>query len=543
MSEPAPPRDPAGGDAPAAPEPHDSTQPTVISEPPVSVELVEPWSQDPDDIAEHATIPSLRQAPFQSVPTAPVRLEAEAGASESTGLPEAGVTDELSRAIAEGDVVAGRYLLRRFLGSGGMGRVFEAQHLELQISVAVKLLHRFLASDPENVERFRREALAASLLQHPNVVRVLDFGSHADTFYIVMDLVEGLSLNGWLQQLEAPPSLAQVGSLVGQLLEVLDLAHEQGVVHRDVKPENVILDRDERGRLVARLTDFGLARLRNPRLATQSMTREDYVAGTPGYMSPEQCRSLRVGPASDLYAVGCVLTELLQLKPLFAGETAMDVIAQQMFVPVPTLARPAGAEPVPESLERLRRALLAKQPEQRPASAREALEWLEEALSSGVGAQRPSERVGLAATPRVERTPAWSYPPAVLVDAGPFLEVALVRVGDATGVDTGCITACAALDVGLTAFAADAEALREAELVLLDAGADVAAARAVLARIRADSARVGVLVCLRAPSASDLRELIEAGAAEFARYPLEPEVLVRKLRRVQAKIARQQRAR
>ena len=260
-------------------------------------------------------------------------------------------------------------------------------------------------------------------------------------------------------------------------------------------------------------------------------------------MSPEQCRSLRVGPASDLYAVGCVLTELLQLKPLFAGETAMDVIAQQRFVPVPALARPPGAEPVPDALEGLRRALLAKQPEQRPSSAHEALQWLDEALSAEGGARRPSQRVGLAATPRVARTPAWSSPPAVLVDAGPFLEVALLRVGDGAGVDTDCITGCAALDVGLTAVEFGSEALAQAELVLLDAGADVAAARDALARIRAASGGAGVVVCLRAPSASDLRELIEAGAAEFARYPLDPEAITRKLRRVRAKVLRQQRPR
>ncbi len=544
MSDPAPPpHDPTGVVAPAAPEPRDSPRPTVVSEPPVSAALPPPRPAEEDAFADQATIPSVHQASFQSVRTAPVRLEVGAVAPASTGPSGTGSRPGSSPAAAEGDVVAGRYLLRRFLGSGGMGRVFEALHLELQIAVAVKLLHRFLASDPENVERFRREALAASLLQHPNVVRVLDFGSHADTFYIVMDFVEGISLNGWLQRLVGPPALAEVRSLVRQLLEVLALAHDQGIVHRDVKPENVIVSQDDQGHLVARLTDFGLARLHGSRLATQSLTREDYVAGTPGYMSPEQCRSLRVGPASDLYAVGCVLTELLQLKPLFAGETAMDVIAQQMFVPVPALARPPGAEPVPEALERLRRALLAKQPEQRPASAREALEWLDEAFSAEGGARRPSQRIGLAATPRAGRTPAWSSPPAVLVDAGPFLEVALLRVGDGAGVDAGLITGCAALDVGLTVVEFGSEALARAELVLLDAGADVAAARDALACIREASSGAGVLVCLRAPSAADLRELIEAGAAEFARYPLEPEAITRKLRRVRAKVLRQQRPR
>lgn len=490
---------------------------------------------DEDAPAEFATLQSQRTVLTRGAPTAPTSEQEPSAPASSPGF-------SLGRAPGEGDVIAGRFQLMRQLGSGGMGRVFEARHLELQIPVAVKLLHRFLASDSESVERFHREALAASWLQHPNVVRVLDFGAHADTFYIVMDLVRGISLSEWTEQRGGLPLLTEVQTLVGQILEVLALAHEQGIVHRDIKPENVIVTEDDQGRLSARLTDFGLVRLHHPRLPDQTPTRDDLVAGTPAYMSPEQCRSLRVGPATDLYAVGCLLTELLQLKPPYVGDTAMDVIAQQMFVPIPPLARPVDAEPVPESLEQLRRALLAKQPHQRPASAELALVWLNEALSAEPAGRRPSQRVGALTRPRSERAPprpgsSGSMPSP----ATRSLEVALLRIGNASGIDTHCIVGCAVHDVTLHVCESTTAPLALEGLVLLDAGGDVAGALAALTQIRAAAAPSGVLVCLQAPSAADLRDLIEAGAAEFARYPLSPELIVRKLRRVHTKYRRQYR--
>jgi eukaryotic-like serine/threonine-protein kinase len=261
-------------------------------------------------------------------------------------------------AIEVGHVLAGKYRLTRELGHGGMGRVFAAEQLDLGVEVAVKILFDFVALQPELVERFRREARATLLLNHPNVVRVFTYGEHDSSVYLVMELVEGRSLGEWLEQQGAPPSLEAVCAISTQILDALAAAHALGIVHRDLKPDNVLLT----DALAVKVVDFGLAHVDDPR-QEHSLTRADAVAGTPAYMSPEQSRSLRVGPASDLYAFGCVLTDLLQLAPPFRGDSPLDTISQHLFLAPPALSRPDGSEPIPPLLEKLRLELLAKNAE------------------------------------------------------------------------------------------------------------------------------------------------------------------------------------
>src|SRR5262249_50324119 len=157
----------------------------------------------------------------------------------------------------------------------------------------------------------------------------------------------------------------QVRAILLDLCDAFEAAHARGIVHRDLKPENILLT-ESNGKRTAKVVDFGLAHVELPYEEGPTLTKPDTMAGAPQYMSPEQCHSLRVGPSTDLYAMGCVLTALLQGQPPFKGKTSIEIIAAHLFLPPPPLSRPSEAEPVPAELERLRLDLLAKEPERRP---------------------------------------------------------------------------------------------------------------------------------------------------------------------------------
>ena len=266
-----------------------------------------------------------------------------------------------------GKVLANKYELQTRLGVGGMGEVYRATHLTLGVEVAVKIMHPQVAIIDEYTRRFRREAHAASLLHHRNVVRVTDFGEEQGLLYLVMELLRGESGAQWLHRSMIPPPLEEVAHVLSQVLDAFEAAHSAGIVHRDLKPENVFLAIEDDGKRIVKVVDFGLAHVDDYRDSGPTLTRQDIVSGTPEYMSPEQCRSLAVGASTDIYAIGCLLTEMLQLQPPFVGN-AVEVMTQQMFVPAPPLRRASTVPPVPPLLERLRLSLLAKHPEQRPQS-------------------------------------------------------------------------------------------------------------------------------------------------------------------------------
>jgi serine/threonine-protein kinase len=349
-----------------------------------------------------------------------------------------------------GRVVAGRYRLLRPLGSGGMGEVYVADHLTLGIRVAVKTMHEHVAAEPENIRRFAREAHAVSKLSHPNVVRVLDCGEDNGLLYIAMELLEGAALSDWIGQMRELPPLADVADILTQTLNALELAHASGIVHRDLKPENIFLLQAGGKRLV-KVLDFGLAHVEDPRDGASKLTKTDSFAGTPEYMSPEQCRSLAVGPSTDIYAVGCILTTLLQKSPPFTGAAIFDITSMHMFLPVPPLKRPAGAEPVPPLLDRLRLDLLSKSPSKRPGSAAEVRVRLAEAMSPEASAARlPSRKSEAGLGDREDRIPDWGSPAAQRSEAlgqnaEPALQpVGIVRSGQAGGVTQACETGLAA---------------------------------------------------------------------------------------------------
>ena len=201
-----------------------------------------------------------------------------------------------------GELFDNRYRIERRLGTGGMADVFLARDETLGRQVAIKILAERYAQDDAFVERFRREATAAAGLSHPNIVSVYDRGQAAGTSYIAMEYLNGPTLKDEITS-RAPLPEAEVVNWAMQALDALEFAHRQGVIHRDIKPHNMVLT--DEGRL--KVTDFGIARAAN----AQQMTEVGSIVGTAQYLSPEQARGLDVGPQSDLYSMGIVLYEML----------------------------------------------------------------------------------------------------------------------------------------------------------------------------------------------------------------------------------------
>lgn len=262
-----------------------------------------------------------------------------------------------------GAVVQDRYRVERLLGRGGVGEVFEATQLALGEKVAIKFLKATWAHDPELRARLRREAVALARLRHPGIVSVVDFGEHEGEPYVVMELVRGRSL----AKLEAggplPPHV--VGPIFEQVLVVLETAHAVGIVHRDMKPENVML-LDGPGDPHVKVLDFGLAHVDDPGDG-QRLTETGSVRGTPWYMSPEQCRGEDVGAATDVYAVGVMLYEAVAGAAPFTGDAA-SLMAQHLFLEPPRLAERGAPASTPVGLEPLLRRALHKDASRRPTA-------------------------------------------------------------------------------------------------------------------------------------------------------------------------------
>ncbi len=215
----------------------------------------------------------------------------------------------------------GRYRILRRLGSGGMAHVYYALHAVLERPLVVKVLHQHLARDPEMRERFRREAEAASQLVHPHICAIVDYGALGDTVYLVMPYLAGGSLADILVR-DRTVAAITASSICGQVATALDYAHRRGIIHRDVKPDNILFDEDGH----AIITDFGIATAR----FHARLTKTGRAMGTPHYMSPEQAMGRMVDGRSDLYAVGVMLYEMLVGIPPFDGADSYSVGYKQV---------------------------------------------------------------------------------------------------------------------------------------------------------------------------------------------------------------------
>src|SRR6201993_4398405 len=252
-------------------------------------------------------------------------------------------------------IIDGRYKVISRVGSGGMADVYLAEDQLLGRQGAVKLLHPHFAEDQEFVERFRREASSAAGLSHQNIVGIFDRGEWEGTYYIAMEYVAGRSLKVVLRE-DGAMDAASAIDIVVQILRAARFAHKRGVIHRDLKPHNVILD--EEGR--ARVPDFGIARA-----GASDMTLTGSVMGTAQYLSPEQAQGFTVSSASDLYSVGVILYELLTGAVPFEGESAVAIAFKQVSAAPrpPSQLNPA----LPLSLDAVVLRALAKDPLERYA--------------------------------------------------------------------------------------------------------------------------------------------------------------------------------
>src|SRR5256884_5308444 len=272
-----------------------------------------------------------------------------------------------------------RYVIKRKLGSGGMADVYLAEDQELGRPVALKLLDERHASDEQFVERFRREAQSAAGLNHPSIVSIFDRGYAEGTYYIAMEFLDGRTLKELLVK-NGPTPVPIAIDYARQILSALAFAHHNGIVHRDIKPYNIVVGGD--GRL--KVTDFGIARS-----GTSQMTEVGSIVGTAQYLSPEQARGAPVDPRSDLYSLGVVIYEMLTGKVPFTGDTPVEIAMKHLSqVPKPPSE---WREEVPHDLDAVVMRALAKDPEQRYGSAEELGADLARGARGGAGSRQTQD--------------------------------------------------------------------------------------------------------------------------------------------------------
>ena len=291
-----------------------------------------------------------------------------------------------------GDVLSDRYELEELVGTGGMSSVFRAHDRLLDRKVALKILHAHYSEDDEYIERFRREARAVAALSHPNIVTVIDRGEWEHKQFIVFEYVDGENLKTVIQR-RGPAPVATALELAMQIARGLSFAHQQGLVHRDVKPQNVLLNGDGQ----AKVTDFGIARSLD---VQHGMTQTGTVLGTSDYIAPEQAQGQRVDEHTDVYSLGVVLYELLTKEVPFPGENFVAVAMRHINEAPPPLRdkRPDVSPRLEAAVQRA----MAKRPEDRFQTMADFCAELEANLAESQGATV----VATPATPRRRSRPA-----------------------------------------------------------------------------------------------------------------------------------------
>ncbi|WP_428265926.1 serine/threonine-protein kinase [Haliangium sp.] len=392
---------------------------------------------------------------------------------------DGGLLQEIAADPLEGAVFADRYVIEHCVGEGGMGRVYRATHRRMSRPFAVKVLFGEHAAEKEMQARFAREAEAACRLRHPNVVSVTDFGETArGLFYLVMDWVDGPRLTDIVCE-QAPLPVARICDLTRQICLGLAHAHAQGLVHRDLKSENIVVDH-EGGREVVRIIDFGLA-VGVEADANARLTAEGTVYGTPAYMSPEQACGAPVDGRSDLYSLGVLVYEMLSGVLPFTG-TPMDIVRQNLNSDPPPIAARVPDLAVEPALEAIARRLMAKRPQDRFQSADEVIAALDaiEGAAAGATAAAATTTTANRTHPRLDtvrvgrfRWLRWAIPALAAVAAGAAL--LLWRSGGTTE-SAGAESTLAPVPASLEPTAAD-----DIELLGVDddhdRGSEVVAAR------------------------------------------------------------------
>jgi eukaryotic-like serine/threonine-protein kinase len=294
-----------------------------------------------------------------------------------------------------GQTISDRYKIERLLGEGGMGAVYQAEHTLMRKRMAIKVLHPEMTRLPEVVARFEREAMAAAHIDHPHVVTATDFGKLEDgSFFLALEFVEGKSLREVIAK--GRLELGRALHIGRQIAAALSRAHQLKIVHRDLKPENVMLVTRDGDPDFVKVLDFGIAKVQIGELTSGEergpgqpvLTQAGMVYGTPEYMAPEQALGQPVDARADLYALGCILYEMLCGVRPFDAESKVALLGMQVTAPVPPMAQKAPDASIPPEVEALVRKLLAKEANERTADAREVIEGLANILTPLVTAGR-----------------------------------------------------------------------------------------------------------------------------------------------------------
>ena len=403
----------------------------------------------------------------------------------------------------------GRYRIAELIGRGGMGTVYKAYHPDLDRFVAIKVLPDDLAEDLNSLKRFQMEAATVARLKHPNILSVFDFGDEDGVPFLVLELVDGGTLE---DRLQGPMDLQEVVCLLGPIASALDYAHSEGVVHRDIKPSNILIHRDG----TPTLADFGLAKIGH-HLALK-LTRAGNVLGTPEYMSPEQVTDEDIGPASDRYSLAVVAYEMLTGRVPFRAHTPVAVLMAHLQATVPPPHELAGE--LSAHLEDALRRGLAKNPADRYPTASQFVAAL-------APAAWPAEAHEIAAMGSIGRQ-----------RPGPRTQRPLVLVVDDMAANRELIEAClAGIDCEVELAADGPTALRlmdsaHPDLVLLDVQMPGMNGYEVCQRIKADSGThlVPVVMITALDRTEDRVKALEWGADDFMTKPVQRIELVARVR-------------
>jgi eukaryotic-like serine/threonine-protein kinase len=306
-----------------------------------------------------------------------------------------------------GQLIAGRYVIEKCIGRGGMGVVYLARQNNLNRQVVIKVLRSGLVDDAEAMARFEREAQGLSLLQHPNIVTIHDFGHEEDRAYIIMEFIEGETITKFMRR-EGPMRLGKFIQIAAQILEGIAAAHDRGLLHRDIKPANLMLVKRGDSDHFVKILDFGLAKLNN---GESDVTREQTLVGSAAFMAPEQIVGLEISEAVDVYALGVLFYYMLTGKRPFSAPNDTAMLYKHVHeAPEPLEGTLPIGHDIPDAIIHLVHQCLSKNPKQRPANAGALLEALTAEVTGASKVQMPWSRTDLSAISTSSSTSSPSMP-------------------------------------------------------------------------------------------------------------------------------------